>query len=193
MGSKCETHYCDKSTPSITFPNWMSFLNNEAELKDLTIPGTHESCALHGIFFAINQTWSLENQLNAGIRFFDLRMRLYYNTLRAHHGMIINKSISFDVKTLMLNDKIENFLIMDISLLSYNGDHILCETKPLFLKYEKMKIRLDDPSINYIGKIVDDRYNVTFKFLFNKKTNEYSLDYTELRLNKNFIYSLLPK
>ena len=91
MGSKCETHYCDKSTPSITFPNWMSFLNNEAELKDLTIPGTHESCALHGIFFAINQTWSLENQLNAGIRFFDLRMRLYYNTLRAHHGMINQK------------------------------------------------------------------------------------------------------
>ena len=78
MGSKCEKHYCDKKIPSITFPSWMSFLNNDLELKDLTIPGTHESCALHGIFFAINQTWSLENQLNAGIRFFDLRMRLYY-------------------------------------------------------------------------------------------------------------------
>ncbi len=93
----------------------------------------------------------------------------------------------------MLNDKIENFLIMDISLLSYNGDHILCESKPLFLKNEKVKIILNDPSINYIGKIIDSRYNITFKFLFNKKTNEYSLDYTEFRINKNFIYSLIPK
>jgi 1-phosphatidylinositol phosphodiesterase len=94
MGSKCEKHYCDKKIPSITFPSWMSFLNNDLELKDLTIPGTHESCALHGIFFAVNQTWSLENQLNAGIRFFDLRMRLYYNTLRAYHG-IVNQKMNF--------------------------------------------------------------------------------------------------
>ncbi len=79
--------------------------------------------------------------------------------------------VSFDFKTLMLNDKID----YDISLLSYNGAHILCESKPLFLKNEKVTIRLNDPSINYLGKIIDGRCNIKFKFLFNKKNNEYSI------------------
>ena len=91
MGGKCEIHYCDKNNPLITYPNWMKYLNDEMELKDLTIPGTHNSCALKGIFFAVNQSWSLEQQLNAGIRFFDIRLRLFYNSLRAYHGPIDQK------------------------------------------------------------------------------------------------------
>ena len=94
MGNKCEIHFCDKNIPKIKYPNWMSYLDNNKELKDLTIPGTHNSCAIHGITFAVNQSWSLENQLNAGIRFFDLRLRLYNNKLKAFHGPI-NQKIYF--------------------------------------------------------------------------------------------------
>ena len=39
---------------------------------------------------------------------------------------------------------------------------------------EKVKIKLNDPSINYLGKIFDSRCNIRFKFLFNKK-NEHSI------------------
>ena len=170
--------------------NYLTNLNGDIELYDFSLLINIRS--YKDMFFSVVDT-------NCNFKEVDEKSGLEINKKITEYYYIndyrqtINKSVSFDVKTLMLNDKIENFLIMDISLLSYNGDHILCETKPLFLKNEKVKIRLNDPSINYIGKIIDDRYNIMFKFLFNKKVNEYSLDYTELRLNKNFIYSLLPK
>jgi len=170
--------------------NYLTNLNGDIELYDFSLLINIRS--YKDMFFSVVDT-------NCNFKEVDEKSGLEINKKITEYYYIndyrqtINKSVSFDVKTLMLNDKIQNFLIMDISLLSYNGDHILCETKPLFLKNEKVKIRLNDPSINYIGKIIDDRYNIMFKFLFNKKVNEYSLDYTELRLNKNFIYSLLPK
>ena len=170
--------------------NYLTNLNGDIELYDFSLLINIRS--YKDMFFSVVDTNCNFKEVDekSGLEINKKITEYYYIN---NYRQTINKSVSFDVKTLMLNDKIQNFLIMDISLLSYNGDHILCETKPLFLKNEKVKIRLNDPSINYIGKIIDDRYNIMFKFLFNKKVNEYSLDYTELRLNKNFIYSLLPK
>ena len=170
--------------------NYLTNLNGDIELYDFSLLINIRS--YKDMFFSVVDTNCNFKEVDekSGLEINKKITKYYYIN---DYRQTINKSVSFDVKTLMLNDKIENFLIMDISLLSYNGDHILCEIKPLFLKNEKVKIRLNDPSINYIGKIIDDRYNIMFKFLFNKKVNEYSLDYTELRLNKNFIYSLLPK
>ncbi|KAG1926597.1 PLC-like phosphodiesterases superfamily protein [Pimephales promelas] len=53
---------------------WMANLNDEKLVTELTIPGTHDSLALHGGPAAECQAWSLEDQLNAGIRYFDLRV-----------------------------------------------------------------------------------------------------------------------
>ena len=41
---------------------------------------------------------------------------------------------NFEIKTLCFNEAIENFLIMDLLLLTYNGDHMICESNPVFLK-----------------------------------------------------------
>lgn len=170
--------------------DYLTNLNGEIELYDFSLFISLRS--YKDMFFSIVDTNCNFKEVDekSGLEIDKKNIEFYYIN---DYRQTINKSVSFDVKTLMLNDKIENFLIMDISLLSYNGDHILCESKPLFLKNEKVKIILNDPSINYIGKIIDSRYNITFKFLFNKKTNEYSLDYTEFRINKNFIYSIIPK
>ena len=51
MGNKCEYHFCDEKTPSITNNNWMNYLNENISLKDLTIPGTHNSTAIYGFTF----------------------------------------------------------------------------------------------------------------------------------------------
>mgnify|MGYP007031250963 CR=1 FL=1 len=51
---------------------------------------------------------------------------------------IINLVVSnlepiFDISTVALKDRIDFFLIMDIVLISYKGDHVLCESHPLIL------------------------------------------------------------
>ncbi|XP_067305639.1 1-phosphatidylinositol phosphodiesterase-like [Pseudorasbora parva] len=53
---------------------WMEALNDDTLISDITIPGTHDSLALHGGLFAECQAWRLEDQLMAGIRYFDFRV-----------------------------------------------------------------------------------------------------------------------
>jgi hypothetical protein len=58
-------------------PDWMSTLPDSAglNLADLSIPGTHDSMALHNyvVLQAETQTTTIYQQLMAGVRYFDIR------------------------------------------------------------------------------------------------------------------------
>ena len=53
--------------------NWMSMLPNSTKLKDVSIPGTHDLGARYGGDIVEAQSWTVKEQLNAGIRFLDIR------------------------------------------------------------------------------------------------------------------------
>ena len=62
--------------------NWMSgmFTDNDMLVRDMWIPGTHETMAVGSgtpvvYSFVRCQTWTLEEQLNAGIRAIDVRVK----------------------------------------------------------------------------------------------------------------------
>ena len=88
MGSSCESHYCEQDKPCRYQLDWMRNIPDSMKLSEMTIPGTHESFALHGICIARCQSWSVPEQLKAGIRYLDCRLRMYHDTLRCYHGFI---------------------------------------------------------------------------------------------------------
>ena len=72
-------HYNEQSTthPDHLAPNWMSDLDNNMLISNLTIPGSHNT----GTFACpkaciVNQcqAWNIKDQLNAGIRYLDFRV-----------------------------------------------------------------------------------------------------------------------
>ena len=71
--------------------NWMSSLPDIFLLSQLSIPGTHESCARQAPFPGIVaqyincQDWLLEEQLNHGIRYIDIRCRRIGDVFTIHH------------------------------------------------------------------------------------------------------------
>ncbi|KAK3540790.1 hypothetical protein QTP86_001985 [Hemibagrus guttatus] len=71
---------------------WMKELDGNTVLSDITIPGTHDTMALHGGPAAECQAWILEDQLKAGIRYLDLRVYAYENTLYLMHGVVYEHS-----------------------------------------------------------------------------------------------------
>lgn len=75
-----EVHLTDR-------PSWMTSLPSTLKLSQLTIPGTHDSGSVRDID-RISQCQDLSGseQLNAGIRFFDLRLRLSGGNLEVYHG-----------------------------------------------------------------------------------------------------------
>ena len=88
-------YYSDSSKPKKYFSQWMKEIPDNIKISELTIPGTHDSCTyqIKGIgklisYAARTQSWNLEEQMKAGLRYFDIRLRSYNNTLHCFHGPI---------------------------------------------------------------------------------------------------------
>ena len=95
MGSTQIRIFNDSNAPLIHNMNWMKDIPDETKISEMTIPGTHDSCSLFGICCARTQTWTLVEQMKAGIRYFDIRLRRINDTLRAYHGFVDQKE-TFD-------------------------------------------------------------------------------------------------
>jgi 1-phosphatidylinositol phosphodiesterase len=81
----------------------MGGLANETPLSALTIPGTHDSCAKSSIPFVRTQYLSITKQMEAGLRFLDLRCRVdSEGQLYMYHGGIpINLPMYLKLDTVM--------------------------------------------------------------------------------------------
>jgi hypothetical protein len=66
--------------------DWMKGVPDSTLVKNLSLPGTHDSAARFGGAAAQAQTWTIDDQLAAGIRYFDIRTRTMQNALAIHHG-----------------------------------------------------------------------------------------------------------
>lgn len=87
-----EPYVCTQgSLKGATRHNWMKGVDSLTPVSLLSLPGTHNAgtytCSRHQ-FIGVNKTQSLtvKDQLQAGIRFLDLRVRLVENELRINHG-----------------------------------------------------------------------------------------------------------
>ena len=102
--------------------------------------------------------------------------------------------LNFDLKSLVIKNNINNFMIFDIMFLTYNGDHVLCDSKPIILKSDKERIDYDEYNSEHFIAIVDDeKYKVKFYFNINEKENYFALIKTELKVNKNYIENIFKK
>ena len=70
--------------------NWMSKVNDDVNIIDLSIPGTHDSGALHSIADVAGkcQDMSISSQLKIGVRFLDLRLQLVNNEFKIVHSFV---------------------------------------------------------------------------------------------------------
>ena len=78
------------STPAAGDSDWMAKLPDASSLAALTIPGTHDSGAMHepAMGIAKTQTLTFADQLAAGIRYFDVRCRNFDDQFLIYHGSI---------------------------------------------------------------------------------------------------------
>jgi 1-phosphatidylinositol phosphodiesterase len=69
--------------------SWMRDIPDHARATTLNTAGTHGSCATGGpLGFGKTQNLDLPDQLNAGIRFLDIRLAHYQDNLFVHHDVV---------------------------------------------------------------------------------------------------------
>ncbi|QIG89575.1 phosphatidylinositol-specific phospholipase C [Chryseobacterium sp. POL2] len=97
-------HTTDKkitTTPQAN--NWMSFFGDNRPLHFISIPGTHDSGALHDgntlgfTTYAKTQDYSIADQLNFGIRYLDIRCNYKDGEFKIYHGSVDQKQDFDDV------------------------------------------------------------------------------------------------
>ena len=98
--------------------NWMRWLDPQVRVRDISIPGTHDSGAMYGITnFSINQSMTIPQQLSAGIRYLDIRLRHINNVFAIHHGEVYQQkmfgSVMADV-TRFLDENPSEFVFMRV-------------------------------------------------------------------------------
>ncbi len=73
----------------ISHSSWMRDIPDDARVIALSIPGTHDTCSVDGILgFGKTQNLDLAHQLDAGIRFLDIRLAHYRDDLFVHHDVV---------------------------------------------------------------------------------------------------------
>lgn len=153
MGCKCEKHFCNLKTPKTFRPDWMKDIPDHVPLSQITIPGTHNSCAFTGGVMAVTQTWSVPLQLRAGLRYFDLRLRRYNKQLRFYHG-IMNQCMGFE-EVLREFDAFLKEHPSETVIMAVQEEYKVCCTEQsmteLFSEYTKA---YEDVIVKYQGKDV---------------------------------------
>ncbi|WP_446471203.1 phosphatidylinositol-specific phospholipase C [Xenorhabdus stockiae] len=145
---------------------WMKNIDDKKSTALLSIPGTHESCATYspegdmlGIIICQNQ--SVEQQLQEGIRFLDIRCRAIDGAFTIHHEMVyqqinfgdvliecINFLSSHPSETIFMRVKQEYSTVSDKDFIAIFNDHY-----GKFHPY--MYLDSDIPSLGQVrGKIV---------------------------------------
>lgn len=76
---------------------WMAELDDAREINTLAVPGTHDSGATHSIADLSGkcQSLSISEQLELGVRFFDIRLQLNNNELVVVHSFV-DQATDFD-------------------------------------------------------------------------------------------------
>ena len=106
-------------TNSKKYAEWLKEIDDNTPLRDVDLPGSHDTMALYSIGDLAGQcqTLSLNDQLNLGVRFLDIRLKEDHNSLKVVHGFVDERATFTDVnKTVIsfLEKHPSEFIIMSI-------------------------------------------------------------------------------
>ena len=162
-----ELKWYSKSLLDYSLTSWMKDIPDGTLLSNMTIPGTHDSCAESNIPFVRTQYLSIAKQMEAGIRFLDLRCRVHSDgQLYMYHGGIpINLPMYLKLNKVM--NEIFTFFEKnnpptETVLISINNDDVKSTLSPAVF-YNAVKKHIEDtpPYANGEEKWITSRTTVT--------------------------------
>lgn len=129
-------------TPSIEFlGEWMKYVDDGAKLTEIVIPGSHDAGTKGMMWMAETQDKSVADQLNAGSRYLDLRVKLKKDNLVINHTVVNGQKLSIVLKhidTFLYNHPTETVLI---DFQKFSGDEE-CSTKVLEMALDILGSRI---------------------------------------------------
>lgn len=173
-----------------SYNSWMKDIDSDKLVSQLSIPGTHNSCATYSpdgdiLGVVICQDSTITNQLENGTRFLDIRCRATDGVFTIHHGLVyqninfgevLNECIGFLSKNpseiVFMRIKQEYSEVSDTEFIkifnekygSFHSHMYLNSDTPTVAQVRGKIVVLSDvsglPGIPWNGLQVQDRYNI---------------------------------
>lgn len=120
--------------PAEVLSGWMALVDDRAPLNQVAIPGSHDAGTAGVIWAGETQTYTIEEQLRCGARYFDLRVHKKDGTFRIFHALVDGVEFLPILATLkrFLLDHPSETLLLDFQ--HFKGDsqrdvyNLLCNT-----------------------------------------------------------------
>ncbi len=106
----------DKTAPCDSLSSWQSYIKDDALLKSVIIPGSHDAGTAGMPWFSVTQDRNIAEQLACGTRYFDLRIKMKNGECRIYHGpsySLYLKDILRDIRDFLDANPSES-LILDV-------------------------------------------------------------------------------
>lgn len=107
----------DTATPSPVLTEWMNYISDSAPICDIAIPGSHDSACYGMPYYAETQDLTIGEQLERGVRYFDIRVNNSKDGYVIFHGPVNGASYLDVLKGIdeFTDTHPSEFLILDMS------------------------------------------------------------------------------
>ena len=137
-----------------TKSKWMNNIRDSVKLSEIAIPGTHDSGSHTGKTDMVDtQCMNFQQQLDFGIRFFDIRVRHIGNGFALHHGVVYLGLVFnnfLDAAQSFLNNNPSEVVLFRIRKEHTDGDgntRSMRDTLAAYLKNYNRYLKTSDSSI----------------------------------------------
>lgn len=89
----------------VLYTDWMKNINDDTYLNDIVIPGSHDAGSYDMVWLGETQKYTIEEQLNVGVRYFDIRVNYKDGEYVIFHSIING------VKFIPILNDIKEFII----------------------------------------------------------------------------------
>jgi hypothetical protein len=165
------------------YSQWMSYVNDDALIKEIALPGSHDSGTNDMIAQAMTQGHDYDDQLNGGVRYFDTRVTDKSGELVMFHGPIKGQSfdnVLNDIAVFVENNPSE-FIILNFTHLGDDVHSEVIETIKENLDLSKVMKKSDFSELQTVsmGDIRDKGINIVILWLNNDEANTEDFLYSE--------------
>lgn len=107
----------DTVQPDVYLTEWMSYIYDDAPVTDIAIPGSHDSGCIEMPYYGATQDLTFAEQLDRGVRYFDIRVNDDGGDLVIFHSIVNGVSYESVLKDIdeFMDAHPSEFLVLDFS------------------------------------------------------------------------------
>ena len=170
----------DTVQPNGYLTEWMKYIDDDAVVTDLAIPGSHDSGCIEMPWYAATQDLTFAEQLERGVRYFDIRVNDKGGDLVIFHSIVNGVSYESVLKDIdeFMDAHPSEFLVLDFSHFKNDSEEKVFDLFDEMVSAERVVNDTNIPDTEFLDNLtLKDARGKLIVFINPEKTDYSDRDY----------------